>query len=86
MSGSFLGVLRAAGLCNRRRDVDASCLVRSTTDKCSTVQDAISETLTLVEPERVLSSLLCISAWYGKKANFRSQPEPPDADSSPLSR
>ena len=68
--GSFLAPSAAAGCCNRRRDVDASCLVRSTTDKCSRVQDAISETLTLLAPERVLSILLCI---FEARENFVEQ-------------
>ena len=56
-----------AGWFNCRRDLDGLYLVCSTTRDRFTAQELIFETLTLCVRGRVLSILLCISAWHRKE-------------------
>ena len=56
-----------AGWFNRHRDLDGLYLVCSTTRDRFTAQELIFETLTLCVRGRVLSILLCISAWHRKE-------------------
>ena len=63
-----------AGWFNCRRDLDGLYLVCSTTRDRFTAQELIFETLTLCVRGRVLSILLCISAWHREGANFGPHP------------
>src|SRR5437868_9256519 len=68
--GSFDSPYAMAGWFNCRRDLDGLYLVCSTTRDRFTAQELIFETLTLCVRGRVLSILLCISAWHREGANF----------------
>ena len=63
-----------AGWFNCRRDLGGLYLVCSTTRDSFTAQELIFETLTLCVRGRVLSILLCISAWHREGANFGPHP------------
>ena len=72
--GSFLEPEAPAGWFNCRRDLDGLYLVCSTTRKGFTRQDHSSEALTLFVRDRVLSILLCISAWHRIRQILDSNP------------
>ncbi len=67
LTGCFDSPYAMAGWFNCRRDLDGLYLVCSTTRDRFTAQELIFETLTLCVRGRVLSILLCISAWHRKE-------------------